>query len=58
MHRAELIRIRARVSSALESALSITKSLIERCEADAAAWSFALAERETRTSSFSVASFR
>jgi len=44
----------ARVSSALESALSITKSLTDRCEADAAAWSLAFAERETRTSSFSV----
>src|ERR1700692_1292100 len=42
------------ISSALERALSITKSLMDRWEADAAAWSFALAAGETRTSNFSV----
>jgi hypothetical protein len=48
------MRRSASVSSAFARALSITKSLIERCEVDAAACSFAFAEGETLTSSFTV----
>jgi hypothetical protein len=48
------VRRSTSVSSALARALSMTKSLMERCDAAAAAWSLALADLDTRTSSFSV----